>query len=205
MKTKLKQNKLLNLDTIKKLRKIDILNLGLEFLSVDINYSLAHTTITKDNKLLLGFDDMGIDKVLANKIIASRKECKFSDFDDLIKRVPELKDIDEIHLKRLEASTWQNIKEYIKMQDLKDGYIYKIIARNTKYGVWIKEKNGFMISRWKFNSNYLFIEFHWDFDDLVGTAKPIKLIDKFPFEIKEENEYNQNEAKEILSFLNCLN
>ena len=194
----------LNVDVQNKPKKIDILNLGLECLSTDINLSQSHTIITDKNQILLGLDSCGIGEVLANRIIREREEKYFSDFDDLVLRVPLIKNIDEVYLKMVEASFWQNTKEYLKINELKDGYIYKIIARNAKYGAWIKDKNAFMISRWKFNRNYLFLEYHWDYDDLVGTVKPTKEIEKFPFEIKAKNEYNQEETKEILKFLNNL-
>lgn len=80
---------------------------------------------------------------------------------------------------------YEEIKNYIPIKDLKDGYIYNIKARNANYGVWIEEKSAFMISRWKFNANYLFLEIHWDADELVGTVKPIEILEKFKFQLKE--------------------
>ena len=99
---------------------------------------------------------------------------------------------------------YEDIKEYIKMPDLKNGYIYEIKARNANYGVWIENKSAFMISRWKFKANYLFLEIHWDKDEQFGTVKPIKLLEKFQFEIKDIEKYNVNETKGILAYLDNL-
>jgi len=98
----------------------------------------------------------------------------------------------------------EKIENYIPMEELKNGYIYKIKARNANYGVWLEKESAFMISRWKFTHNYLFLEIHWDKDDFVGTVKPIEIVEKFPFEMKEVNEYNGDETKIILSYLDSL-
>ncbi len=73
------------------------------------------------------------------------------------------------------------IPEWIKIEDLKGGYLYKIGARNADYGIWIPERKGFAISRVKFGSNYIFEEYHWDCP-AFATAKPIEEIEKSPFE-----------------------
>ena len=99
---------------------------------------------------------------------------------------------------------WEEIQEYIKMKDLKDAYVYEIKAPQANYCVWVENKKAFMISRWKFSSNYLFLELHWDEDAQHGTAKPIKIVDKFNFELRAIDKYNENETKEILSHLDSL-
>ncbi len=97
----------------------------------------------------------------------------------------------------------QNSTNYLKMKNLKDGYSYKIYARNAYIGVWIKEDSSFMISRYKCGRNpFVFYEFHWDSDERYGTVKPLMLIEKFPFKIKEN--YNDDEENEILAFLDQL-
>jgi len=77
---------------------------------------------------------------------------------------------------------WENIKEHIKVEDLKDRYLYDIYARNANIGIWIKERGSFLISRFKFDMNFLFEENHWDLCKHFGTVKPKKLIEKCPFE-----------------------
>ena len=97
------------------------------------------------------------------------------------------------------------MNSYLKINELKDGYVYKIQARNASYGVWIESKKGFVISRWKFTRNYLFVEYHWDFDDIIGTVKPIEILEKFPFEFKkyslEHNSWEDRTNKEVLTYL----
>ena len=64
---------------------------------------------------------------------------------------------------------------YIKMEDLKEGYLYKIRARNASYGIWREKTGNFIISRHKFGMNYLFEEYHYDMPDFA-TARPIEEI-----------------------------
>ena len=75
------------------------------------------------------------------------------------------------------------VKYYIKMEDLKDGYHYKNIARNARYGIWRSKSQGFIISRIKFGSNYTFEEHHYDCEGFA-TAQPIEEIEKSPFNIE---------------------
>ena len=100
----------------------------------------------------------------------------------------------------------------IKFEDLKQGFLYKIAARNASYGIWIENRGAFLISRVKFNDNYLFEEFFRDELNL-GTATPIKEIEKSPFEpedmeiVTKQNEngvYYSGHKKgvEILDYLN---
>jgi hypothetical protein len=97
----------------------------------------------------------------------------------------------------------QESKDYLKISDLKDGHSYKIYARNAYVGIWISTEKSFLISRYKVGPNpYLFHEYHWDTGEPFGTAKPIKLIEKCPFVIKED--YNRKEEEELLKYLDNL-
>ena len=71
--------------------------------------------------------------------------------------------------------------DYIKVPDLKDGFLYRILARNAGYGIWFEEQNAFTISRHKFGSNFLFEEYHWD-NESFATAKPIEELEETPFQ-----------------------
>jgi hypothetical protein len=68
----------------------------------------------------------------------------------------------------------------IKLEDCKDGFLYFIEARNATIGIYDKKELGFIISRHKFKSNFLFIEYHWDIGKIkpdmeyFGTVKPLK-------------------------------
>jgi hypothetical protein len=85
-------------------------------------------------------------------------------------------------------------KEYIKIKELKNNYLYEIKARNANRGIWLENEKGFIISRFKFGSNFTFIEYHWDNGPPFGTVRPIKEIEKCPV--------NVSSNKEILEYLN---
>ena len=101
--------------------------------------------------------------------------------------------------------------EYLKMNQLKPGYLYEIDARNAGYGIWIPRKGSFIISRIKFGLNFLCEEDHWDSEN-NGTAKPIKEIEKSPFSDNDinitklesdDNAYAEyQDEKKILEYLN---
>ncbi len=86
--------------------------------------------------------------------------------------------------------------KWIALKECKDGYIYTIDARNAILGIFSEKENGFIISRHKFSSNYLFTEYHWDTGPPYGTAKPYKKLQKMPTGIEAE--------KSILEYLNRL-
>ena len=73
------------------------------------------------------------------------------------------------------------IDQCIPIEELKDGYVYKILARNASYGIWNEERKTFVISRFKFGMNYMFEEYHWDASETYGTAQPIEEVGKAPF------------------------
>lgn len=75
----------------------------------------------------------------------------------------------------------KRLLDYLKVNELRDGYLYRIAARNASCGIWTKRHGGFVISRNKFGSNYLFIEYHWDVCKWHGTVKPFNLLEKAPF------------------------
>jgi len=101
--------------------------------------------------------------------------------------------------------------EYLKMGQLKTGYLYKIIARNANCGIWLPQRQGFITSRIKAGTNFLFEEYHWDCK-AWATAKPLEEIEKSPFNAEEINiEYSEKndrkvfgypKSKEILEYLN---
>lgn len=103
----------------------------------------------------------------------------------------------------------QESDNYLKMKELKDGYGYKIWARNAFVGVWIESRKGFLISRYKVGPTpRLFVENHWDAwtpDDPTGTVKPLEIIERFPFELRSEyTDYSEHEKASILKYLDKL-
>lgn len=101
----------------------------------------------------------------------------------------------------------KGIKEYIKIKDLKAGYLYKISARNANYGIWIPARESFAISRIKFGSNFIFEEHHWDCE-AFATVKPLEEIEKSPFHatyievIYSENYFGYRDENKLLEYLN---
>ena len=93
--------------------------------------------------------------------------------------------------------------DYLKIPNLKNGYSYTIYARNAYVGIWDKTEKAFLISRYKVGSNpFLFREYHWDTGEPYGTVKPLKLIEKSPFELTESVE--ENEKQRIMQYLDEL-
>jgi hypothetical protein len=66
----------------------------------------------------------------------------------------------------------QRTDRYLAIDQLEDGCLYLIHARNSHIGHWVAAKSGFVILREKFGERYLFTEYHWDRDE-SGTAKPL--------------------------------
>lgn len=97
-------------------------------------------------------------------------------------------------------------ENYLRIEDLKDNHCYKIYARNAFVGVWMEKDRAFMISRYKVGPNpRLHHENHWDTSEQNGTAKPLELIERCPFELKENyTEYTDIESDEILKYLDNL-
>ena len=97
---------------------------------------------------------------------------------------------------------------YLKINELKNGYLYRIRARNAKFGIWVESTGLFIISREKFDYNYLFEEFHYDLDKHFGTAKPLQVIEKTAFEEKdlhpEKDKMKYSKEEEMLKYLNSF-
>ena len=66
----------------------------------------------------------------------------------------------------------QRTDRYLRIDQLDDGCLYLIHARNSHIGQWVAADCGFVILREKFGDRFLFTEYHWDKDD-CGTAKPL--------------------------------
>lgn len=75
---------------------------------------------------------------------------------------------------------WESIRRWIPMENCRDGYLYRILARNADYGIYNEKHKGFLISRFKFSDNYTFTEDHWDTGAPHGTVKPLMEIGKAP-------------------------
>jgi len=93
----------LGVDTKTRLYKEDVENLGLDIVEPDLNISNFQATISKENRLHLGLEALEIGDVLIYKIIEARelKNISFKDFDDLLKRIPLLAQMDKDILEKL--------------------------------------------------------------------------------------------------------
>ncbi len=63
-------------------------------------------------------------------------------------------------------------ENYLKIEELEDGYMYLMHGRNSYLGIWRAELQSFTIIREKLGFRRLEIENHWDTGSLHGTAKP---------------------------------
>lgn len=92
------------------------------------------------------------------------------------------------------------IENYIKIADLKDGHLYKIIARNASYGIWIARRQAFAISRIKFGDNFIFEEYHYDCESFA-TAQPTEELEEAPFGSENiEIKYTKKNGKEYFGY-----
>ena len=77
--------------------------------------------------------------------------------------------------------------DYLPADQLAQGGLYWIMARNASVGIWCGWETGFLIPRHKLGRDYLFLEEHWDrtSDEGVGygTVKAFKLIETPPFDL----------------------
>lgn len=107
----------------------------------------------------------------------------------------------------IQAMRDEDHQDYLKLCELKHNHSYQIYARNAYVGM-LAEENGFLISRYKMSPEpFLFVETHWDIDDngLLGTSKPLKIIEKFPFNTCNLDMYAQNERNsQLLDYLDNL-
>jgi hypothetical protein len=78
-------------------------------------------------------------------------------------------------------------KDYIALEDCKHNFLYKLMSRNLKYGVFNKETNGFTGLRRKFGSVFLFEEYHWDTGAPYGTVHPLEELEDFSDLVADED------------------
>jgi hypothetical protein len=75
----------------------------------------------------------------------------------------------------------QDSPDYLTIDSIIPGMAYALWARNAYVGIWVSDKQGFLISRYKMRPNpFLFVEYHWDIGEPFGTAKPLRPLEKCP-------------------------
>ncbi len=71
--------------------------------------------------------------------------------------------------------------QHLKVDELVDRGVYRVVARNFGLGVYNAKTQEFMGVREKFGSRYVFGEYHWDpgmdGNGAYGTALPVRLLD----------------------------
>jgi hypothetical protein len=76
-------------------------------------------------------------------------------------------------------------KNYIPLDECKHGYLYHIRSRNLTFGVFSKAISGFLGIREKFESRYVFAEYHHDTGPPYGTVWPKKELEEYTGIISE--------------------
>lgn len=80
----------------------------------------------------------------------------------------------------------QSSTDYLRMDALCADMAYGIWARNAYVGIWMPADQGFLISRYKMGSKpTLSMEWHWDMGEPLGTAKPLRLLERCPMKLPE--------------------
>ena len=86
-------------------------------------------------------------------------------------------------------------KNMIPLKDCKKGYVYELNSRNLLVGIFDGD-TGFIGIRKKFESIYLFTEYHRDTGPPFGTVHPVKIMYFFRDTFDQEKDYD-----EIFTFL----
>ena len=75
------------------------------------------------------------------------------------------------------------MSEYLMLEECKHGYAYLLDSRNFTVGVCMIEPKGlveFLGLRYSYGDTFLSTEDHWDTPKHLGTAKPLKELEKVP-------------------------
>lgn len=94
---------------------------------------------------------------------------------------------------------------YFAMDACEHGGVYFLHASNLSFGVYIAEIQGFVGLRHKLGMNYLFIEYHWDYSVIIGTAQPITLLEHCPHELLADYlQTRDDQHPELFAYLNDI-
>jgi hypothetical protein len=91
------------------------------------------------------------------------------------------------------------MKDKIPIDQLKDGYVYKLVARNASAGVFKEKGHGdqpsFEVARTKWGNTFIDEEIHYDADDRHGTALPYEEIGPLP------SQFTRGDRAELVLYL----
>ena len=73
------------------------------------------------------------------------------------------------------------MSDYLPMNEMKEGYLYRIRARNSSFGIWRESEKSFVIRRLKFQSIFTFEEYHYDTGPPYGTVRPLEELELSPY------------------------
>jgi len=76
----------------------------------------------------------------------------------------------------------------IPLVQCQDRHVYRLFSRNLSFGVFRMTTRGFIGIRRKFDSRYLFEEYHWDTGAPHGTANPLEDVGVLPDDLKLESD-----------------
>jgi len=111
----------------------------------------------------------------------------------------EYNDLPEEALESTKRYLKEGKSNYLSEDEMKPLHLYRIHARNARFGVWHPKRKVFVISRFKFSDNFLCQELHWDTKDpWGGTAKPLKELEKTPFTLEDLDK----RKKDVKDYLN---
>jgi hypothetical protein len=83
-------------------------------------------------------------------------------------------------------------EKWIPIDQCEDGYLYIIDARNSSIGVYIEREKGFVINRFRWGLNSLFVENHWDTGEPYGTVRPLEKIEQVPEDLWNKLKNNKS-------------
>lgn len=83
------------------------------------------------------------------------------------------------------------MSEWISLDECENGVIYELRSRNLWVGVFKEKTKGFIGIRRKFDSEYLFTEYHHDTGPPFGTARPVRVLGRVPKDMPLWERYPQ--------------
>ena len=90
--------------------------------------------------------------------------------------------------------------DYLKLDECLTGYVYRVYARNFKYGIFDGDHK-FLGIQYEWGKRYLGEELHWDYDQRHGTVKPFEAIIRVPNNlVLGKNKKLENYLKNVLFF-----
>jgi len=93
----------------------------------------------------------------------------------------------------------QDSTNYLHIDNLIPNMAYTIWARNAYVGIWLPDEKGFLISRYKMHPiPFLSVEYHWDIGEPLGTAKPLRPLEKCPLPLPSLSDYRNDEINSNL-------